>query len=43
MPFKTFKAFVEKQSGSRIKALRTDRGQEYLAGTSFFEQHGIEH
>ncbi|PNX75607.1 putative copia-like retrotransposable element [Trifolium pratense] len=29
--------------GCRIKALRTDRGQEYLAGTNFFEQHGIEH
>ncbi|RDX87465.1 hypothetical protein CR513_31061, partial [Mucuna pruriens] len=26
--FKSFKAFVEKQSGCRIKALRTDRGQE---------------
>ena len=41
--FKTFKAFVEKQSGCKIKALRTDRGQEYLACTDFFEQHGIQH
>ena len=28
--FKTFKAFVEKQSGYKIKILRTDRGTEYL-------------
>ena len=41
--FKTFKAFVEKQSGCPIKALRTDRSQEYLVGTNFFEQHGIQH
>ena len=36
--FKKFKAFVEKQSGYRIKALRTDRGEEYLAGTIFKER-----
>ena len=41
--FKTFKAFVEKQSGCLIKALRTDRGQEYIVGTNFYEQHGIQH
>ncbi|RDX94009.1 hypothetical protein CR513_23663, partial [Mucuna pruriens] len=41
--FKSFKAFVEKQSGCRIKALRTDRGQEYLACADFFDQHGIQH
>ncbi|RDX73401.1 hypothetical protein CR513_47001, partial [Mucuna pruriens] len=41
--FKTFKAFVEKQSGCRIKVLKTDKGQEYLICTNFFEQHGIQH
>ncbi|RDY05840.1 hypothetical protein CR513_10270, partial [Mucuna pruriens] len=34
---------VEKQNGCRIKALRTDRGQEYLACADFFDQHGIQH
>ncbi|RDX95461.1 hypothetical protein CR513_22019, partial [Mucuna pruriens] len=33
--FKTFKTFVEKQIECKIKALRTDRGQEYLAWTFF--------
>ncbi|RDX69298.1 hypothetical protein CR513_51607, partial [Mucuna pruriens] len=41
--FKSFKAFVEKQSGCRIKELRTARGQEYLTCINFFEQHGIQH
>lgn len=39
--FKMFTAFVEKQSRCRIKVLRTDKGQEYLACKTFFEQHGI--
>lgn len=33
------KLFVEKQSGSRIKALRIDKGQKYLACIDFFEQN----
>nr|KYP39875.1 Retrovirus-related Pol polyprotein from transposon TNT 1-94 [Cajanus cajan] len=41
--FKSFKAFVEKQSGCKIKALRTDRGQKYLACANFFDHHGIQH
>nr|KYP46330.1 Retrovirus-related Pol polyprotein from transposon TNT 1-94 [Cajanus cajan] len=41
--FKSFKAFVEKQSDYKIKALRTDRGQEYLACEDFFDHHGIQH
>jgi len=41
--FKSFKAFVEKQSGCKIKALRTNRGQEYLACADFFDHHGIQH
>jgi len=28
--FKSFKAFVEKQSGRKIKVLRTDNGREYI-------------
>jgi len=39
--FKSFEAFVKKESGYKIKALRTDRGQEYLAYAGFFNQHGI--
>ncbi|XP_072060552.1 uncharacterized protein [Arachis hypogaea] len=39
--FKTFKAFVEKQSGCKIKILRKDRGTEYLACSEYFKQHGI--
>ncbi|RDX84678.1 hypothetical protein CR513_34237, partial [Mucuna pruriens] len=41
--FKTFKALVEIQSRYKIKALRTYKGQEYLACTNFFEQHEIQH
>jgi len=41
--FKSFKAFVEKQSGCKIKALKTYRGQEYLACADFFDHHGIQH
>ena len=38
-----FKAFAKKQSGCRIKVLRIDKGQEYLACRNFFEQHRIQH
>ena len=41
--FKSFKAYVESQSGCKIKILITDKGQEYLACTNFFEQHGIQY
>ena len=41
--FKTFKAFVEKQTGLFIKCLRTDRGGEYnsIAFKEFCKAHGI--
>jgi len=41
--FKTFKVLVEKQSGCLIKALKIDKGQEYLVDTNFFQQQGIQH
>lgn len=41
--FKKFKYFVEKQSGHKIKTLRTDRGTKYLVYDDFLEKHGIEH
>ena len=34
---------MEKQSCCKIKALRTNRGQEYLVCTDFFEKHRIQH
>lgn len=41
--FKKFKSFVEKQSGCRIKSLRTDRGGEFMSNefSSFYEENGI--
>ncbi|XLT27854.1 hypothetical protein HN873_059146, partial [Arachis hypogaea] len=39
----TFKAFVKKQNGYKIKILRTDRGTEYLVCSEYFKQHGIQH
>ena len=41
--FKKFKALVEKQSGRFIKALRTDRGGEFVSNefNSFCEKHEI--
>ena len=43
--FKEFKAFVEKQSGYRIKALRSDQGGEYTSDAfeEFLKQQGIKH
>lgn len=40
-----FKNFVEKQTGERIKTLRTDNGTEYIsnAGKQFFRSNGIMH
>ena len=41
--FLQFKALVEKQSGHYIKALRTDRGGEYVSNKflNFCKEHGI--
>ncbi|KAL4343519.1 hypothetical protein AHAS_Ahas11G0086500 [Arachis hypogaea] len=41
--FKTFKLFVEKQSGCKIKIFRTNRETEYLACSDYFKQHRIQH
>ncbi|CAL9028169.1 unnamed protein product, partial [Prunus brigantina] len=41
--FKKFMAYVEKQSGEKIKVLRTDRGQEYIVCDEFLEKNGIKH
>ena len=43
--FKTWKWKVEKQSGKKIKCLRTDRGGEYLSREykAFLEKEGIDH
>lgn len=41
--FRKFKALVEKQSGKSVKALRTDRGGEFLSQKfdEFCEENGI--
>lgn len=41
--FKSFKAFVEKQSGCVIKTLRTDRGGEFVSNEfdSYCDENGI--
>ncbi|XP_060195162.1 uncharacterized protein LOC132624392 [Lycium barbarum] len=41
--FKKFKSFVERQSGCRIKTLRTNRGGEFMSNEfiSFCEENGI--
>ena len=43
--FKTWKWKVEKQSGKKMKCLRTDRGGEYLSAEykAFLEKEGIDH
>lgn len=43
--FKSFKALVEKQSGCQFKAIRSDRGGEYMAKEfgQYLEQNGISH
>ncbi|KAL8121976.1 hypothetical protein AgCh_018634 [Apium graveolens] len=43
--FKSFKALVEKQSGCQLKAIRSDRGGEYIAKEfgQYLEQNGISH
>ena len=41
--FKKFKVFVEKQSGYQIKAVRSDRGREFMSKEfeSYCEEQGI--
>ena len=41
--FKKFKAFIESQSGKKLKALRTDRGGEFLSNEFivFCDENGI--
>lgn len=39
--FEKFKAEVENQTGCRIKALRSDRGGEFLSNAGVCEQAGI--
>ena len=43
--FKSFKAYVEKQSGLSLKVLRTDRGGEYTSNefADFCKNQGIKH
>jgi len=43
--FKSFKAYVEKQSGCCLKVLRTDRRTEYTSNefSDFCKHHGIKH
>lgn len=43
--FIDFKAYVEKQTGSKIKKLRTDNGREYLSNAfeMFLKKNGIQH
>ena len=41
--FKSFKAMAKKQSGHKIKCLRSDRGGEFTSNEffDFYEEHGI--
>jgi transposase InsO family protein len=43
--FKDFKAIVEKQSGYKIRTVRSDQGGEYTANDFevFYTQQGIRH
>jgi transposase InsO family protein len=43
--FKHFKTHAEKQTGKRIKAIRTDNGTEYVnnAFQKFLKKNGIRH
>ena len=43
--FRTYKSYVENQTGKRIKVLRTDRGGEYVNNEleSFLKDQGIAH
>jgi transposase InsO family protein len=41
--FKIFKALIEKQIGKRLKAVRSDRGGEFMSSDckEFCDKHGI--
>jgi transposase InsO family protein len=41
--FKKFKALNENQIGKRLKAVRSDRGEEFMSGDfkEFYDKHGI--
>jgi transposase InsO family protein len=41
--FKTFKALTETQTGKRLKAVRSDRGGEFMSRDfkEFYDEHGI--
>lgn len=43
--FVEFKAYIEKQTGKRIKTLRSDNGGEYMSNVFdlFLKKHGIKH
>jgi transposase InsO family protein len=43
--FVQFKTYIEKQTGKCIKAIRTDRGKEYVNNQmmDYFQKHGIHH
>ena len=42
--FKKFKSYVEKQSGRKIRRLRSDRGKEYTSNqfNKFYDDEGVE-
>jgi transposase InsO family protein len=41
--FKIFKALTENQTGKRLKAVRSDRGGEFMSSDfkEFYDKHGI--
>jgi transposase InsO family protein len=41
--FKIFKALIENQTGNRLKAVRSDRGGEFMSSDfkEFCDKHGI--
>ena len=43
--FKTYKAWAERQTGRKLKTIRTDRGGEFLSKEQkrYLQEHGIEH
>ena len=43
--FKTYKAWAERQTGRKLKTIRTDRGSEFLLKEQkcYPQEHGIEH
>jgi len=41
--FKSFKTFVEKQTGYQLKAIQTNNAKEFLCIKSYLVEHGIHH